>query len=868
MSAAHGKFANRSLVTPSKRTVQVTVFLLVFSLPLSIFTSTVRGQTVGNPPDEKPPTRESDGSNGEGDPETAETSPLQPHTASRLRPARLRNVPPPTMATPAQELMREQIEELARAGNAEAIETLIKLFDESADQLVPRGEQQTAATLAVQRYTPIRTWVRQRLALLVQENPELQTIYDQRALPAARAALEQLKANHDVPSAELECQRYCGTSLESDLAKLLTDLYLERGWTLAAMQSCQWLSSDLRVAIMEENSTSYPLRADAATLPWSLILPLAYEKNSWGEDSTNRRLSDASRPSESQLISPAIDREALTDPRLRSLLQKLRDKNRPDALANFIDAAERINTAASISPELIDWEPWSNLFQLIAAEVSPEQGKRLRDLTSSKTSVRERSASWSTFAGNFARNPVASGVFTMERWPAWSHQALPLFLASSDQNPASKPRVGEQTQSTLPYFPVVDGSRVYVNAMTQILAYDLESGQAWPASVPSLPLFDSHMSSAAYLPLGYPILGSPRATLSVSQNCLYARMGSPITGWADARSAPTSSESYLIGLDLTRDGAMLPGFPLRLEAPEFGNPNYDGTEFDGPPVIAGELLLAPTVERDNVGVRRRVVAFDRTSGRLLWKSQILSTGAVEGSERANLIAHQLLTVSGGRIYYNTNLGAVACLNLLSGRIEWLTQYDRHVNEREPDAQRYRYRDLTPCLIHRGLLYCAPQDCPEIFALDPTTGDLIWSTDADQAPDAIHLLGVQGDSLIVSGDRLTWLDRATGRIQAKYPGSHTPGRLNSLPSPRGLGRGVIANGLVYWPISGEVLVFDAQVQNGFQQTTEHWKHLEPKLVRRIRLGARSSDGGNLIVAGDYLIYASPMRLMAYKATSTN
>ena len=169
------------------------------------------------------------------------------------------------------------------------------------------------------------------------------------------------------------------------------------------------------------------------------------------------------------------------------------------------------------------------------------------------------------------------------------------------------------------------------------------------------------------------------------------------------------------------------------------------------------------------------------------------------------------------------------------------------------------------MLDRGLIYCAPQDCPEIFALDATTGDLVWSTDAVQVPDAIHLLGVYGQNLIVSGDRIAWLDRLSGKVQARFPGSATAGTLNALPAPRGMGRGAISGEKVLWPVSGEVLVFDANLQPS-QPPPQKPKALGtslPALRDRIHFGARGSEGGNIVVADRCLLYVSPSRIMAFR-----
>jgi hypothetical protein len=306
---------------------------------------------------------------------------------------------------------------------------------------------------------------------------------------------------------------------------------------------------------------------------------------------------------------------------------------------------------------------------------------------------------------------------------------------------------------------------------------------------------------------------------------------------------------------------MLRGFPIRLMPPEF-----EGYEFEGPPMVWGDLVLVAVSQREHVGLRRGVVAFNRESGALVWRSGVLATGSVAGTERANLISHQILSAAGGRVFYNTNLGSIACLDPLDGKIIWLTQYTRsRFNAKLSAPDRFRYRDLTPCLIDQGLVYCAPQDCPEIFALSATTGDLVWSTDSVQAADAVHLLGIHGDHLIASGDGLLWIDRLGGRVQSRFPGANTPGVVNALPQPRGVGRGTIAGDEILYPVADEILVFDANLDEG---AASHPLGAIPHLLRRHQLGARARDGGNVIVAGDQILYVSPSRLMSFSRSQNN
>lgn len=728
---------------------------------------------------------------------------------------------PPQDALPVEKLAMEQIEELLRASEYdEALASLHKLYDQSKNSLIARDGVAQHMTLRSQHYIPLRQWCQERTEEVLAAQPALRDDYVQAIDAQAAAALATLQLTKDPAEARTLALRYQLSTAGDDFSAFLADLYLERGWALAAAAELNRMSPALRYhpEATEDQTRSH------ASIAWPGL---------WTQAGT-----------------PEAQRQ------LVALWEAQFAKQPANKKANWPAVVRRLLIAAAMQPELLDRNAMVQWISGVSQTSSEEQSAEVQKIVE-EVQAWELAPSpddWTTFAGDQARGRQGAGRYDLAPWPLWQQQ-LEGFGTSSDRTNASKPRVGETERGALPYYPSISDGKVFINELNRIRAYDLESGKPWPDVRPSLPLFDSHIATAAYVPLGYPLVGVPRGTLSIHDDCLYARMGSPVTGWANRESASDGgSLSYLVGLDLARQGSLLRGFPLRLIEPIFSN-----AEFEGCPIVIGDLLAVPIVERDNVGVRRSVVAFDRFSGELVWRSAVLAAGTVEGSDRANLITHQLLTYAGGRIFYNTNLGAIACLEPLNGETEWLVSYSRFDQQQHayPTPDRFRYRDMTPCLVAKGLIYCMPQDCAELFAIDAMTGDLLWSTDDMDVADAIHLLGVVDDCLIVSGDRLLWLDHRTGRVLGRFPGSTTPGLVNALPSPRGLGRGIISDGEVYWPTATEVFIFDADMARN--------RNVEsPPIKRRELLGARGNAGGNFTIAAGHLIFCGPSRVMAFKS----
>jgi hypothetical protein len=136
----------------------------------------------------------------------------------------------------------------------------------------------------------------------------------------------------------------------------------------------------------------------------------------------------------------------------------------------------------------------------------------------------------------------------------------------------------------------------------------------------------------------------------------------------------------------------------------------------------------------------------------------------------------------------------------------------------------------------------------VLALDAASGMILWQT-AVEVEDVVHLLGVAGDQLIASGRKLYWINLSgplRGRIRHVWPDG---------AEKLGYGRGLLAGGRVLWPTRTKIFVFD-------QATAE------PKKV--IDLVAWGAGGGNLLVAGRYLLVATPSELIALgpRATPTH
>jgi outer membrane protein assembly factor BamB len=204
--------------------------------------------------------------------------------------------------------------------------------------------------------------------------------------------------------------------------------------------------------------------------------------------------------------------------------------------------------------------------------------------------------------------------------------------------------------------------------------------------------------------------------------------------------------------------------------------------------------------------------------------------------------HNLLTLDGGTLYYNTNLGAVAAIRTDDGWPLWVSLYPRARRGNLAKLAPHWRRDLTPCVLDHGRLLVAPADTPRIFALDSATGQPLWQT-GSEVEDAVQLLGAADPWLIAGGRRLYWIsmrEEDRGRVKHVWPDG---------ADHSGYGRGILAGDTILWPTRDKLYIFDRQTAVP---------------LKTIDLAARGASGGNLLVIDRRLLIATSSELIAIGA----
>ncbi len=372
--------------------------------------------------------------------------------------------------------------------------------------------------------------------------------------------------------------------------------------------------------------------------------------------------------------------------------------------------------------------------------------------------------------------------------------------------------------------PAAAGNTLFATNGEAVFAFDAETGRPkWSEDSGDARAAVIH-SLADPVPPKLQINGHAWHSLTIQNERLYARLGTPITGKAKQEA---NSHSELVGLDIGGGEGKL---VWRVAAEEIGRQDPLGANspwcFEGSPVADSQRVFV-ALRRSLPQEQINVACFDADTARLLWNRKVGIT-VVATDEAVNSASHLRLTLAEDSVFLSTDAGAIAAVDAQDGAIRWLRTYASEDTLSSRDRRRHGH---TPPVYHDGVLYVAPLDTDLLMAIHAESGLLLWQR---EWPDPIHfVLGISDGTLVVQGRSLWGVVLETG--DPAWPHRRVG---HEDPEGSSIGCGVLIDHDVWWPNREELIVVSAS---------------SGRIKRRLELKASLGlTGGHLAAFGRSLV----------------
>ncbi|MBL8730725.1 MAG: PQQ-binding-like beta-propeller repeat protein [Planctomycetes bacterium] len=305
-------------------------------------------------------------------------------------------------------------------------------------------------------------------------------------------------------------------------------------------------------------------------------------------------------------------------------------------------------------------------------------------------------------------------------------------------------------------FPVGDLDGIYLNTGREVVAYDpLRRQLAWVSHSPLLDAPRTGDDPGEHVNAGMVLSASLGddvvvAALQVPDNSVN------VDFQASFRIISKIPQRRLFAFS-RRTGKLLWAHFDQLEGPR--TRRFRGHDACGPPLVLGDTVYAPVHDRSGA-IAFSVAAYDLRTGELKWRRLVCSS-----QQDVNMFGNALsefaaspLAVADGVLYGVSNLGVAYAIELVSGRLRWITSYEVVRMPRtmlQGQADRPVYFANNPPAIAEGVVCCTPLDSQYVLGLDTETGGPVWrlSTDATIAGTENRvrwLAGVLDDEFVLSG----------------------------------------------------------------------------------------------------------------------
>lgn len=431
----------------------------------------------------------------------------------------------------------------------------------------------------------------------------------------------------------------------------------------------------------------------------------------------------------------------------------------------------------------------------------------------------EFASPWATFAGNWMRNKMVDVEIdvTAEKWT----ETLPSPTAGQMTKGF---RVNYPNFSQPRHFPVVMDGVCYVPNRTGIRAYNLFTKQLmWDFSMPINSRVEYWMNELdpsviftatadgdeVFVPLETPMIDQIHDPMRAGghNNTPLGMMFHVVIH---------TPRRQLVCLD-RRTGQVK--WQIGADWNDREAPLHHTLSYGTAPVVVGDALFVAGSKVANENAHVYVTSFtrdaadtraDKPAPRLRWMTKLIS-----GLQETNLFGRptrepfpSAVAYQSHRVFVNSNLGLVACLDAYTGEQVWAAPYER-IEYSTPVTLNPVFRPLSwmnnPPIVVDGKLIVAPMDADRLFCFDATTGTRLWSVPYRRGRDECRIVaGVRNDRIILLGDtQIHLLDLRDGQPV----GSPLPMASGFVYGSQFAGRPVISNHLMYVPTQNGIAVVD-------------------------------------------------------------
>ncbi len=297
--------------------------------------------------------------------------------------------------------------------------------------------------------------------------------------------------------------------------------------------------------------------------------------------------------------------------------------------------------------------------------------------------------------------------------------------------------------------------KLLVRQDNKLFGWDRSSNKIWPDAFKNGRGFTSAYGSLPLAVAEQLELGS----VTSNDRAMYSLVDST------SRSSASSSAlqaSWLVGIDLKRDGSLIGASPIAYESllQQFSSASVLASgNFVGTPLASGDrlyVLAASTTSSEQF----QVICFDSRTLKPLWLSNQFGNDRSRGGSKA--LSLPCLLEQQGMLFVINGRGSLCALDTSAGELMYQINYVESLNrEFRGPINPLRKSTLFP---HRDLIICCPSDVESVFAFSRNDGQIRWVLDADSARRSTQICGVVENSLIGLGDRLAWIDAETGNVK--------------------------------------------------------------------------------------------------------